>query len=32
MEGITATEKSKAHWLGKSNWSESRGDIFAANG
>ena len=24
MEGITATEKSKAHWLGKSNWSESR--------
>lgn len=23
MEGITATEKSKAHWSGKSNWSES---------
>ena len=22
LEGITATEKSKAHWLGKSNWSE----------
>ena len=24
MEGITATEKSKAYWLGKSNWSGSR--------
>ena len=24
LEGISATEKSKAHWLGKSNWSESK--------